>query len=345
MHLRRNDATPPDMSRTPSSPTSPEETAALDLLRSGERFVLSGHMRPDGDCIGAEAALANVLRALGKEVWIINPDPIDRQFDYLTGPNEFRVFRGGDLPRHDVSVLLDCSVLSRCGDLGVALEAAPSKKLVVDHHIHEGEAWWDEAYVDVTASATGLLCYRIATLLGVELDAIGAAGVFTSIVTDTGWFKYSNTDAETLRVAGDLVARGVDSSALYNSIYQRQRSGHPLETAQLLASTVYHAGGKLAVICAPREGGAAVAPDSGDALDILRSVAAVEVVLFLRELDGGTVKLSARSKSDYDVNALARQFGGGGHRKASGATINGSLADVRERLVAAAEAGFQGAEA
>ncbi len=333
------------MSRTPASPTTPEQTAALDLLRSGERFILSGHMRPDGDCIGAEAALANVLRLMGKQVWIINPDPIDRQFDYLTGPNEYRVFRGGDLPRHDVSVLLDFSVLSRCGDLGQALEASPSKKLVVDHHIHEGEAWWDEAYVDVTASATGLLCYRIATQLGVELDAVGAAGVFTSMVTDTGWFKYSNTDAETLRTAGDLIARGVDSSALYNSIYQRHRSAHPIETSKLLASTEYHVDGKLAIICAPREGGAAVSPDSDDALDILRSVAQVEVVLFLRELDGGAVKLSARSKNDYDVNALARRFGGGGHRKASGATIEGSLSEVREQLLAAAESGFQGVDA
>ena len=333
------------MSRPSAPTTTPEQTAALDLLRGGERFVLSGHMRPDGDCIGAEAALANALRELGKEVWIVNPDPIDRQFDYLTGPNDYRVFRGGDLPRHDVSVLLDCSVLSRCGDLGVALEAAPSKKLVVDHHIHEGDAWWDAAYVDVTASATGLLCYRIAAQLGVELDPVGAAGVFTSMVTDTGWFKYSNTDAETLRVAGDLVARGVDSSAVYNAIYQRHRSAHPLETSQLLATTEYHADGKLAILIAPREGGAAVAPDSDDALDILRSVEAVEVVLFLRELDGGQVKLSARSKTDYDVNALARRFGGGGHRKASGATIEGSLQDVRARLLEAAEEGFRGAPA
>ena len=195
--------------------------------------------------------------------------------------------------------------------------------------------------MDVTASATGLLVYRIAQQLGVELDQCGAEGVFTSMVTDTGWFKYSNTDSETLRVAGELLAAGVDSSALYSAIYQRHRSSHPTETSAILASTEYHADGRLAVICAPRlESGAAVAPDSDDALDILRSVGKVEVVLFLRELATGTVKLSARSKTDYDVNALAREFGGGGHRKASGATIEGSLEDVRLRLVEAAQAQF-----
>jgi bifunctional oligoribonuclease and PAP phosphatase NrnA len=326
--------------QTEQRPNS-DESSALDLLRSGSRFVLSGHVRPDGDCIGAQAALAGLLRALGKEVWIINPDPIGPEFDYLAKENQYRSWGGGDLPVHDVSVLLDCSELSRVGELGLALEAHDSQKLVIDHHIHTEGEWWDEAFVDVSASATGLLVYRIAQHLGIELDPCAAAGVFTSIVTDTGWFKYSNTDAETLRVAGDLLARGVDSSKLFGEIYQRRSSLHPLETAEVLASTEYHFDKRLGVICARRKEGAAPgALDADDALDILRSVGSIEVVLFLRELAGGVVKLSARSKNDFDVNALARQFGGGGHRKASGATIDGEIDDVQRRLVEAARVGF-----
>ncbi len=330
---------PPDRTRTEA------EAAALELLRSSRRFVLSGHMRPDGDCVGAEAALAGVLRSLGKEVWILNPDPIEPQFDYLERENDFGVWSGANLPAHDVSVLLDCSELSRCGELGRALAEHPSKKLVVDHHIHTEGEWWDEAFVDVTASATGLLVYRIARALEVELDACSAAGVFTSLVTDTGWFKYSNTDAETLRVAGELAARGVDPNTLFGSIYQRRSREHPSHTARILGTTEYHCGGRLAVILSPRsEDGGAVAPDPDDALDLVRSVGTVEVVLYLRELARGNVKLSARSKTDYDVNALARRFGGGGHKKASGATIEGELEDVLESLVEAAAAGFTSAE-
>jgi len=324
---------PPPTTATPTA----AEARALELLREGGRFVLSGHMRPDGDCIGAQAALASALRSLGKEVWIVNPDPIGPEFDYLEPAGPYKVFRGGALPVHDVSVLLDCGELSRCGDLGEALEAEDTRKLVIDHHPHDGDAWWDEAFVDVSASATGLLVYRIAQHLGVELDPVAAAGVFTSIVTDTGWFKYSNTDAETLRVAGALVERGVEPSPLFTSIYQRRGREHPLDTAEVLASTEYHAGGRLAVICAPRRNdGGAVSLDADDALDILRSVGSVEVVLYLRELAAGLVKLSARSKTTFDVNALARRFGGGGHRKASGATIEGELEGVRQALVGAA---------
>ncbi|MCB9914370.1 MAG: bifunctional oligoribonuclease/PAP phosphatase NrnA [Planctomycetes bacterium] len=323
-------------------PTTAAQREALELLQQGRRFLLTGHVRPDGDCIGAEAALASVLTALDKEVWILNPDPVEPQFDYLARDFVFGAYDGGEPPRHDVTVLLDCSELDRCGRLADVLAGGASRKLVIDHHLHHGPPWWDAAYVDHGASATGLLVHRIARQLGIELDRAGAQGVFTSIVTDTGWFKYSNTDAETLAVAADLVAHGVDPDALYRSIYQRKRRSHPLETGKVLATTEYYEDGRLAVVTMPREGdGGAPALDGDDVLDLLRAVESVEVVLSLRELAGGLVKLSARSKTDYDVNALARLFGGGGHRKASGATIEGELDEVKDRLVIAASRRFR----
>jgi len=316
------------------------QQAALELLRSAESVLLTGHARPDGDCVGAQAALARVLMALGKHVVILNPDPPEPQFDYLSSQLEYRAYSGGEVPEHDLTVLLDCSELSRCGDLAPVLAAETTKKLVIDHHIHVGGDWWDETFADVTASATGILVYRIARALEVELDAVAAAGVFTSIVTDTGWFKYSNTDAETLRVAGELVERGVDPHEVYGAIYQRRPAEHPTRVGEALASTKVHANGRLAVVIVPLEEGRPADFDSDDVMDILRSVDGLEVVLLLRELEGGMCKLSARSKSDYDVNALARSFGGGGHAKASGATLKGRPDDVMRELIAAAEAGF-----
>ncbi len=316
---------------------------AIELLRGARRLLLTGHLHPDGDCLGAQAALAGVMTSLGKEVWILNPDPIEPHFDYLSRSVNFGVYKGGDLPRHDLAVLLDCSELSRCGDIADAITRQGAKKLVIDHHVQHDEPWWDGAIIDVGASATGLIIYRIARELGVELDQISAEGVFTSLVTDTGWFKYSNTDAETLRVAGELVERGVDADRLYRAIYQQKRRSHPLETGRILTQLEYHADDRLVLSClSSSDQDRAVAPDGDDALDVLRSVASVEVVLFLRELADGGVKLSARSKSDeYDVNALARQFGGGGHKKASGATIEGSLEEVRNRLLEAALVAFE----
>jgi len=314
----------------------------LDAIRAGKRFVIAGHMRPDGDCIGAQAALKRGLESLGKEVWILNPDPPEPQFDYLTSECKYGTYRpGADLPAHDVFILLDASVLSRCGELGEKVAAAPSKKLVIDHHIHVGDEWWDEAYVDVTASASGLLVYRVLKALDVKIDRVMALGVFTSIVTDTGWFKYSNTDAETMTIAGELIASGVEPAVLYGAIYQRESSALPRSIGRVLETLEYYCDNRLAVVkVQPPKTGETALTDGDLVLDILRSVDVVEVVLLVRTTTDGKCKLSARSKSDYDVNRLAREFGGGGHRKASGATIEGTLDEVASRLVLAATAGF-----
>lgn len=328
------------MQPTLVEPEQPAQLRALDLLRKGRRFVLSGHMRPDGDCIGAQAALARVLEAQGKEVWIINPDPPEARFDYLARECTYRTYKGGTLPVHDVAVLLDFSEISRTGALAEPLSKAASKKVIVDHHLHHGTQWWDEAFVDTSAAATGLLVYRIARALGVVLDPVAARGVFTSIVTDTGWFKYSNTDAETLTVAGEMIALGVQPSEIFAALYQRRSHLHPQFVALLLGRAEYFADRRLVVVDQRLADDVQGEVDTDEVLDILRSVRSVEVVIYLRELADGTTKLSARSKTDYDVNALARQFGGGGHRKASGATLEGRLSDVRAKIVAAAIAGF-----
>jgi phosphoesterase RecJ-like protein len=321
---------------------SPAESAnarehALGLLRDSKRVLLTGHVRPDGDCIGAQAALARVLEARGKEVWIVNPDPPQPQFDYLSREVRYRTYDGGALPVHDAVVLLDFCERERSGPLAEPIRAARAKSLIVDHHLFHGTPWWDAAYVDPKAAATGLLVRRIARSLDVELDRTAALGVYTSLVTDTGWFKYSNTDGECLAVAAEMVALGVDPSSVYRSIYQRNGRDEPRAIARALSRLEYFDQGRLAVVDLPlAKPGEAELSDSDEVLDLLRAVGTVEVVLFLRENKDGTCKLSARSKSERSVNELARQFGGGGHAKASGATLPGPLADARRRLVEAA---------
>jgi phosphoesterase RecJ-like protein len=328
----------------PSTSRETIDAAALQLLREAHSFVLVGHVRPDGDVIGAQGALSRGLMSLGKEVRILNPDQPGPEFAYLYEDCPFAVFEGGELPAHDVVVLLDFNEPSRCGAMQAAIERAPSRKLVIDHHPPTGEEWWDAAYLDFTASATGVLVHRVLVELGAEIDSVVAAGVFTSIVTDTGWFRYSNTDGETLSVAADLLETGIDPSAIYRSIYQRKPRTEPHAIAAVLARTELLGDGRLAVADQPLDCGDANAlVDSDAVLDILRSVGDVEVVLYLREIEPGACKLSARSKSHYDVNRLARRFGGGGHAKAAGATIPGELSDVRARLIEAALEGLDGA--
>ncbi|MSR63838.1 MAG: bifunctional oligoribonuclease/PAP phosphatase NrnA [Planctomycetes bacterium] len=319
-------------------PTAPDEEQerALSVLRSERSFLLVGHVRPDGDVIGAQGALARGLQALGKEVRILNADPPPAVFDYLTRELPYAVYGGGPLPAHDVVVLLDFNELSRTGSMAAPLASAGSKKLVIDHHPYEGRPWWDACYVDVRAAATGLLVRRILRALGAPLDRVGAMAVFTSLVTDTGWFRYSNTDAETLSLAGELVSLGVEPATLFGALYQRRPVGEPRALGAVLARLEYFAGGRLAIAHQPLgNGGEAPLEDADPLLDLVRGVGPVEVVLYLREVEPGVCKLSARSKTEFDVNRLARRFGGGGHVKAAGATLHGPLGALREQLLQA----------
>jgi len=313
-----------------------EQLRALELIKTSKRFLLTGHVRPDGDCVGAQAALSSCLDRMGCDVTILNPDPIEPRFEYLAQHATFHAWEGGEIPPHDVVVLLDFNEISRCGRLGEALARADSKKLVIDHHISMGEPWWDEAFVDVRASATGLLVHRIHEAIGLDIELAAAMGIFTSIISDTGWFKYSNTDAETLRIASEMVELGVEPARMFQAVEQRKKPNHPTLTGGILAATKYFADGRAAVVSL-KWSEATVGYESDDVLDCVRSVAGVEVVLFVRELADKTCKLSARSKEWYDVQRLTRRFGGGGHARAAGASFECSLTQACADLIAAVE--------
>ena len=321
------------------SPPTPTEAqrSAIELLASSKRILLTGHERPDGDCVGSQAALARTIASLGGSAFVLNVDAPARSYGELLGFADFLVDDGSSLPDHDLIVMLDGGDLSRTGQLHDRLSASDAKKVVVDHHLHDGDAWWDAAFVDTAASATGVLVRRIAGHLGATLDASSARAIFTTLVTDTGWFKYSNTDEETLSLAAEMIGLGVRPAEIFGDLFQRQPMDHPLKLSGVLARTTYYADGQLAVLDLPLgRDGRPMDADSDAALDIVRSVEAVEVALILREVGASQCKLSARSKGAFDVQQLAASFGGGGHAKAAGATLDLSLSDARLQLVEAA---------
>ena len=308
----------------------------MELLAGSKRVLLTGHERPDGDCLGSQAGLVQILKARGQSAFVLNPDAPDRRYQEIL-TEDFHVDDGGALPEHDLVVMLDGGDLSRTGRLAGRLAKADSKKLVVDHHLHDGDRWWDAAFVDTSASATGVLVRRLAAHLGAPIDPTAARAIFTTLVTDTGWFKYSNTDAETLTIAAELIKGGVRPAEVYGDLFQRQGQDHPRSLSGALARTIYYADGRLALVDLPEaQGGGPFEVDSDGVLDVLRSVESVEVALVVRAVDGSRCKLSARSKGAFNVQQLAARFGGGGHAKAAGATIESPIEKARTDLVEAA---------
>lgn len=315
---------------------SPSAARFLDLVSAKRSFLLSGHENPDGDCVGAQVALWHLLAALGKDVSILNPDPLARQFDFLLAHTRFESFRRDRaLPAAEVLVLLDCAELGRLGALGEVLRGRPGTIAVIDHHIGSERGDGDVAFVDSGAPATGALVYELYRELRLPLSPPAAEGVFLSLVSDTGWFRYSNTDARVLSLAAELVAAGVDASALYDRLNRRNHR----DSVELLVAGLGRHGfsldNRLAHVCLDKnlmERAARTGFDTDAILDPLRSVDGVEVVALLKERADGAVKLSLRAKADVDVQAIAAAFGGGGHRKAAGATLSGPL-DVALRAV------------
>jgi phosphoesterase RecJ-like protein len=316
-------------------------TRLPDLLRQQQRFLLTGHENPDGDCIGAQTALFHLLTALGKTVHIVNPDPVGPSFDFLQAHTPFGHVRGDEpLPDFDVAILLDCAQLSRVGALGKRIAAAGKTIAVIDHHVGSENGDGSVAYVDAQAAATGALVRRLFAELGVPLTAPAAEGVFVSLVSDTGWFKYSNADAEVFAMASELVAAGVDGSRIYDALYRRNHPDSVSVLADALRRSRLLLGGKLALVTLDKwmmERSTRIDFDTDAVLDPLRSIDGIEVVAMLKERFDGAVKCSMRARADVDVQAIVAQFGGGGHKKAAGVTLSMTLAEAEAAIESAVQ--------
>jgi phosphoesterase RecJ-like protein len=326
----------------------PYEQAA-NLLRRGERFLVTGHVRADGDCLGAESALYHLLRALGKEVAVVNPDAVAPRYSFLAEHTPYAEWKAGSprggVPPFDVACVLDVALLARAGAVGDLVAASGVPRIAFDHHEPSDANSWDVALIDPTAPATGVLIHRLARRMGIALPLPALEAVFVSIVTDTGWFKYSNTDRETFQIAADLVEAGVRPVDVYAKVFQDFPPRWPIGVGVALRSLRYEADGRLAIAAVRRqdlETAGGDLSDTDEVLDILRAVGRVEVVLLFRESAPGRVKLSARSKGGVDVNALLRPLGGGGHKRAAGADLTGSVEDVVARVVRSAVEALSG---
>ncbi len=303
---------------------------ALALIQENQRFLISGHVDPDGDCLGTQAALYHFLLQSGKQATIINPGLPEPVYGFLAEHTPFGVLGEGDkLPEHDVHVLTDCSTLDRTGCVGQAAQQVTGvQRLVIDHHVGGDQGDGDVLLWDPEAPSSGSLIYDLFRKGGMPMSPEAAEGVFVSIVADTGWFRYSNTTDGALAIAADLVVHGVKPHLIYNAMYRSR----PVETVDLLAQglarTRFEADGRVAVCELPVDyvtRAERCGFHSDVVLDQLRSVEGVDVVMILKARTDGRVKISLRASDRVDVDGVARELGGGGHRKAAGAEMDGPL--------------------
>jgi phosphoesterase RecJ-like protein len=310
-------------------------------LVPGRRVALSTHMNSDGDGCGSEVALARMLAKRGLDVRIVNPTPWPELFDFLLtdGVKNETAKGAAALDGIDLLIVLDISDVKRLGGLTETVRKLKVPKLVIDHHIASDDPAGTITLTDVTACATGELVYDLACVLDYEITPPIAQALYAAILTDTGSFRYSNTSPRCHAMAAELLAAGVNPEDMYVRIYASAPEGRVRLLGDVLTTLGVDAEYGLSWLSMPAgmlERYKVRQEDLDGIVEHARSIAGTRMALFFRDLGYGKVKLSFRSTGVVDVNAFAKQFGGGGHAKAAGALIAGTLDEVRERVLAAA---------
>ena len=316
------------------APAVPAEVLA-PFERTPGRALMLGHVHPDADVLGTLLALGLALDARGWTVVYGGPHPAPGALDFLPGVERYQVLKSIE-GTFDVSVLTDCPNHERT--LGLIDQARAASRTVVniDHH-PDNRRYGHVNWIDVSASATGEMVYRLLVGLGVKLTPAIATNLFTAIHTDTGSFRYSNVTPETFRISADLVAAGAEPAAVSSALYERRAADSLGSLGATLSRIRVSDDGTLAWLALPAGAVPESFIESEELVNYPRSIRSVRVAAFLREI-GDTVKVSLRGKGDVDVNRIAGRFGGGGHVNAAGATVKGSLDGVTADVLAAVKA-------
>jgi phosphoesterase RecJ-like protein len=300
----------------------------------GQKVVVIGHQRPDGDCIGSQVALCRVLNSLGIDTVCMNPDPVPRRIKFLLGDTPF--YRRDELPAGErAAIFTDCADHARAGDKVKA--QYPSPMACFDHHVSNG-GFAKRNFVDTGSAATAEILAGMFFDADMEVDAITAQALYTGIMTDTGQFRFPSTTHRVFKICGELVARGANPAQAGMELFERETSGKLKLLQHYISSLKFECAGRACIGVLPQgifEEVDATVEDTEGLVDYARSIEGVEIGVLIEERPG-TIKASLRAKSAaYRVDTIAAQFNGGGHASAAGLNCPDTLAAFYPKLVAA----------
>lgn len=309
---------------------------ALDFIKQNGRFLISSHVNPDGDGIGAAMALKWALLKLGKEAEIVIDSPAPPTFDYFENYHWVKTPEtAAGLGKFSFVITADVPSMERLGKAADFI-ADGAKLLVIDHHI-TGEVFGSVNYLDERAAASCEMILTFIKALGLTLTPAVAEYLYTGIVIDTGRFRFSNTTPDVLRASAELVAVGADPAKVCERIFFNNNYESTMALGRMIVSIQLHHDGRTAIASFPLsviQGAEWKKVDTEGFVNHPLAIQGVLVAALLKEAKPGVTRASLRAKHDVDVNEIAQVFGGGGHAKASGCTINAPLAEAQEILLA-----------
>lgn len=311
----------------------------LSLIDEHQRFVITSHVRPDADAIGSEVGLAAFLQQRGKEVRIINASATPPHLKFLDPGGRILKLGAGVTAeaagQTDVHIVVDTSAWQQLQEMGDVLRRSQARKIVIDHHLSSDDLGATE-FKDVSASATGVLITEFVHQAGGTFEEPQSLALFAAMATDTGWFRFPNVDARTLRAAALLIDQGVRPHVVYRELYERSSLARLKLHSTVLGRVTLEFGGRLAHTLVTLQDFVDTGALPSDTEELVNSGLTIEGVLasfILVEQPGGRVKASLRSRSELSVAAIAERFGGGGHRQAAGVMLPGPLLDAQQTLL------------
>jgi phosphoesterase RecJ-like protein len=305
-------------------------------LREHHRFAVLSHVRPDGDALGSQLALALSLQLLGKDVTVWNEDGLLEKYSFLPGGE--RLTQPPPEPQDfDVAVALDTATQNRLGTAGESVRHAKTW-INIDHH-PSNPGYGDLVYIDPASPATGQILFELIKSERLPIDGAIAENLFVAISTDTGSFQYPKTTARTFEIGAELVRGGLDVGRVSQFLYENYPRRRAELLRELLGTMRFEANGQIASFSLSLKVAAelGVRPEDNEGLiDHLRAIHGVIVAVFFEELAEGKVRVSMRSKNEeVDVSAICQKFDGGGHKLAAGARVRGTLAEAEQKILEA----------
>lgn len=309
--------------------THPDDVQrVLAWLREHDDFAIASHADPDGDSLGSSLALALALEQIGKRARVIIGQPLPDRYRWLPAARRVEsVQRRPDDAR--AAILVECSDFARSGVEG--LDELPS--LNIDHHT-KNRMFADVNWIDPSVAATGMMIDRLRDRLGADLSADMAALLYVTVLTDTGSFQHSNTDAGALRFAGEMTAAGARPAEIAEQVYGNVPIGRVRLFAEALATLTLEAGDRVAWMAIDRDTFERHRTrDTEGLINMAQQIDGVSASLLFKEAGDGIYRVSLRSDGAVDVAEIAARHGGGGHPRAAGCQLAGDGPSVRERLL------------
>ena len=305
-----------------------------ELIAGSQSFFLAGHLNPDGDTIGSMLAIGSVLKRLGKKVRLFSQDPVPENLRFLPHAKSIRSRLPSCKTKFDAAILLECSTPARGGDLEPVLKRA-GKVVNIDHH-KTSEFYGDINIVEPHSSSTAEIVYRLFYNMNVHVTKREASCLYTGIVTDTGRFHFPATSPRTLEIASRLLETGFKFSRVNDLLYATKACEGLKILGRALESLELKAGGKLAVLtlkASDFKDFDARSEHSENVINYGLMPPGVKAAVMFRE-EEERISVTFRSRGHIDMSVVAKAFGGGGHRNASGCRIKGGLPAAREKVLA-----------